>query len=269
MRELSILACLSLAYVPLAEADFTEKGGIVAMEAESTDSRLGKWKKKQDVEDFRGECHLEFTGNKTENGPPKSPLKYSFRIHKGGVYRLTLRARKRLETAREDISNDCYVAVDGDFEAGGGAPLKVLKEDTKMFGGKPTSWGWCDLLDVKHNKFPALYRFKEGEVYELTISGRSKNFNLDRIIFIHEGKNYKKVQRENPRESERSDGLGGSRLKARTVRSIKNKEGRVIEAQLVSKAGDQLTILKDGRQFKIAISSLSEEDQAFIKEWQP
>ena len=43
---------------------FQEKGGIVAIEAESTASSLGDWKKKTDVKDYSGDCHLEFTGKR-------------------------------------------------------------------------------------------------------------------------------------------------------------------------------------------------------------
>lgn len=34
-------------------------------------------------------------------------------------------------------------------------------------------------------KKPALYQFKKGETYTLIISGRSKRFNIDRIILHH------------------------------------------------------------------------------------
>lgn len=81
---------------------FQERGGLVVVEAESTTSHLGSWKKKTEVEDYGGECHLEFTGNKPELRPPKSPLKYRFRVSKVGKYQLSIRARKRLETKRED-----------------------------------------------------------------------------------------------------------------------------------------------------------------------
>ena len=135
-------AILLAACSTVASADTSlEKKGIVVIEAESTKSRLGDWKKKTDVKGYTGECHLEFTGNKPENGPPKSPLKYKFKINKGGKYQLTLRARKRLETKRQDISNDCYIALKGDFSPGGEAPLKTLKSDTKMFGGNADGWG--------------------------------------------------------------------------------------------------------------------------------
>ena len=51
---------------------------------------------------------------RTESGPPKSPLKYKLQINKPGKYTLAIRARKRLETGRADISTDCFVALKGD-----------------------------------------------------------------------------------------------------------------------------------------------------------
>lgn len=263
---LTLTTCLAL-----ADPIFLEKGGIVAMEAESTSSRLGKWEKKTDVADYQGECHLEFTGNKTESGPPESPLKYEFTIQKAGVYSLTLRGRKRLETKRVDISNDCYVAVKGDFESGGDVPLKVLKSDTKMFGGSADGWGWTKQLDVSHVKYEAEYLFKSGETYELTIHGRSKNFNIDRILFVHEDVGLREAWKDNPKESKTVDGglAGSSALTKNVERLLTDKEGRTVLAQLVSKDGDTLVTIIKGRRHEIAISTLSEEDQEFLLEWQP
>jgi hypothetical protein len=245
---------------------FEEKGGIVAIEAESTASRLGQWIKKTDVSDFQGECHIEFTGNKPETGPPKSPLKYSFKINKAGKYQLTLRGRKRLISEREDICNDCYVAVKGDYESATTAPLSVLRTDTKMFGGKPDGWGWTTLLDVDHEKHPAIYQFKSGEVYELTISGRSKNFNVDRILFVHEDVGTTKAQRENPPESKVSDGLGSS-APTRPKRTLTNREGNRIEVELMEVRGATLICMVKGRRYELPLDSLSDEDQAFLKKW--
>jgi hypothetical protein len=271
-----LLPALSLAIAsPLPAAPvFQEKGGVLVMEAESTSSSLGAWEKKTDVQDYGGECHLEFTGNKPESGPPKSPLKYSFQINKGGTYELAIRCRKRLETKRDDISNDCYVALKGDFDTGGDVPLKVLKSDTKLYGGSPDKWGWSAQLDVGHKKYAPRYQLKAGETYELTISGRSKNFNIDRIFFVHADQGMGQVKNSNPDESKTDAGGGGtttagSKLKSYPARELKNKDGRVIKAQLIDKDGDTLVIVKDGRRFEIAISSLSAEDQAFLKDWWP
>ena len=271
-RTITILTLATHLTAALATADpvFIENGGKVIIEAESTDSRLGKWKKKTDVADFQGECHLEFTGNETITGPPDSPLEYHFKINKPGTYQLILRARKRLETKREDISNDCYIALKGDFEAGGEAPLRVLRSDTKMFGGAPDGWGWATQIDVDHIKYPVLYQLKAGETYELTITGRSKNFNIDRIVLFHEDHNLREIQRENPPESKREeDGAGGSRLAPVTVRKLTNLDGNVVEAKLIGKSGDTLTIIVNGRTFDISISPLSKKDRNFIKKWQP
>ncbi|MEX2213849.1 MAG: hypothetical protein WD768_06965 [Phycisphaeraceae bacterium] len=173
-----------------------EKDGLVIMEAEDTPSKLGDWVKKKDVKGFGGECHLEFTGNKPETGPAKSPLKYAFKVTQAGKYSLLIRAHKRLESERQDISNDCYVALEGDFTSGGAAPLEVLKKDTKLFGGDAKGWGWATTLDVDHKKYPAVYELKAGKTYILTLSGRSKNFNIDTIYFAHESLDAKKVMRE-------------------------------------------------------------------------
>ncbi|MEM9479801.1 MAG: hypothetical protein AAGA58_09140 [Verrucomicrobiota bacterium] len=255
----------------LASADtvFLEKDGIVAIEAESTSSRLGDWKKKTDVADFMGECHLEFTGNKPENGPPKSPLEYQFTIEKGGTYQLTLRARKRLETEREDISNDCYVSLEGDFEAAGGAPLKLLEEPTKMFGGNSDSWGWTRRLDANHKKHDPLYALKSGETYTLTIHGRSKNFNLDRILLVHKDVGLREAQKKNPREVRSGPSTSSSNFTPLTERRLTNREGRTILAKLLSKNTTTVTVLIDDRRHTLEISTLSDEDQEFLKEWSP
>lgn len=274
MRAL-LLSALSFAIASplLAGPVFQEKGGVLVMEAESTSSSLGAWKKKTDVADYSGDYHLEFTGNKPESGPPKSPLKYTFHIEKGGKYELAIRCRKRLETKRADISNDCFVALKGDFDTGGNVPLSVLKNDTKLYGGDADKWGWTAKLD-SHKKYSAVYELKAGETYVLTVSGRSKNFNIDRILFVHEDKGLGKVKNSNPDESKTDAGGGaasstGSKLKSYPARELKNKNGRSIKAQLVDKDGDTLTIVKDGRRFEISISSLSDEDQKFLKDWWP
>lgn len=254
-----------LAPFALADSPFLEKGGLVVIEAESTSSHLRDWKKKTDVADFQGECHLEFTGNKTESGPPESPLKYSFTIKKGGKYHLAIRARKRLESKRADISNDCYVALKGDFDTGGDAPLKLLKEDTKLYGGNPDDWGWTAKLDANHKKYSPVYLLKAGETYELTIHGRSKNFNMDRILFVHESESLREVQKKNPAESKQVE-AGPSEP---VVRELTNKNGQVVQAKLVRKIGDQIEVIVKGRRFKIPINTLSEEDQEFLKEWNP
>ena len=190
MTKLNTLKFILTAFIAssattLAVDVFKGKDGLVIIEAESTKSSKGKWKKKTTTAEFTGESHLEFTGNKPSNGPATSPLKYYFTVDKDGVYKLLIRAFKRLEGERSDLCNDCYVRLKGKFESGGKAPLKMLKSDTKLYGGHHEKWGWTAKLDEKHKKFEPLYKLKAGEKYTLIISGRSQRFNMDRIVLKH------------------------------------------------------------------------------------
>ncbi|MGJ8680560.1 MAG: hypothetical protein ACSHXM_09515 [Paraglaciecola sp.] len=169
--------------------------GLVIMEAENTHSPLDLWIIKQDVAGFTGTGHLEFTGNKPGSGPAKSPLSYIFKVEQSGFYRLMLKARKRLNGESSDKSNDGYVRVDGNYSASplagdnhrDDAQLEDLKRDVKLFGGDADKWGWAYTLDLGGhlNKRQPIYDFKAGEQYTLTMSGRSKNYNVDKITFFN------------------------------------------------------------------------------------
>lgn len=168
---------------------YIETGGMVVMEAENTASRLDLWKKKTAVAGYMGSGYLEFTGNSVNNGPARSPLIYIFTITKPGTYRLIIRAsRDAPPKTRGDQANDCYVQVEGDYTAGGSAGLDILKKKTKLFGAREDSWrNWSERLDVRHKKHTALYNFKAGTTYMLTLYGRSKHYIADRIVFFRTG----------------------------------------------------------------------------------
>ncbi|WP_051946779.1 hypothetical protein [Verrucomicrobium sp. BvORR106] len=52
-------------------------------------------------------------------------------------------------------------------------------------------------------------------------------------------------------------------------RAFKDKSGRIIEAEIVAKQGDQVKIRRaDGREFTLAVNLLSPEDQQFVQSWQ-
>jgi hypothetical protein len=172
---------------------WVETGGMVVMEAEKTSSAYGNWAKVNPgdalyVTGATGTGHIQFNGNSPSGGSANSPLVYQFKINQTGTYRMYLRARKNLEGAASDLCNDAYVKLAGDYTAGaGGGYLSLLQNNTKFFGGNPTSWGWAAQLDdtsVNPDvKYSALYNFTAGEVYTFTMSGRSQRFNVDRIVF--------------------------------------------------------------------------------------
>jgi len=170
-----------------------ESGGLVVMEAENTASPLGLWVKVNPgnpiyVIGASGTGHLEFTGNGPSGGSANSPLSYQFKISQGGVYRLYIRARKRLEGAASDLCNDGYVRMTGNYTSGGSVALSLLQANTKFFGGAENSWAWAAQLDDANDvKWSAEYNFLAGETYTLVISGRSQRWNMDRIVLRRAG----------------------------------------------------------------------------------
>ena len=180
---------------------YEEEDGIVIIEAENRTSDLGEWNIETRTlnNSFTGSGYLEFNGNSVVSGKPNSPIEYQFKINEPGLYELHLRGARETVTLngeeRTDVANDCFVRVEGDYgagpnvgnEHGDDAPLTTLMTDTKFFGGNDNSFVWADgnRLDLggERNKRNAIYDFKAGETYTLIVSGRSKLFKLDRIMF--------------------------------------------------------------------------------------
>lgn len=207
MKKILVLTTCFAVCTAFAAPLFEGKDGLLIIEVESSSSK-GQWKEKTTIQGYTGECHLEFTGNQPASGPATSPMKYQFTVDKDGVYRLLIRAHKRLvgdDGSKEpgDRCNDCYVRLDGDFDTGGTAPLEFLESDTKLYGGSAEGWGWTAQLDRNHKKYPPLYKLKAGEKYTLIISGRSQRFNMDRIIFKHESVSDSKAK--DPKQPESPD----------------------------------------------------------------
>ena len=184
-------------------AQYIQVGGLVIMEAENTlTTNRGLWLEKTDVTGFTGTGYLEFDGNRATNGPPDSPLTYTFQVTQDGLHYLHLHvARETLvlngET-RTDVANDAYVRLEGNFTAGPNvgnahgddAPLTTLQTDTKFFGGNDNAFAWAsgNRLDLggETNKRVAIYNLRAGETYTFTLSGRSRYFKVNRIVFRHE-----------------------------------------------------------------------------------
>jgi hypothetical protein len=193
---------------------YNEENGLVIMEVENTSSTLGLWQQQTQYSNYTGDGYLQFTGNSTAGGPATSPLEYRFRINRSGLYYLHLRvARDTTHGQPGDHSNDAYVRVEGNYNAGPNAgnshgddaPLSMLQSNTKFFGGNANSFAWAsgNRLDPggENNKRVAIYDFEAGEEYLLVVSGRSKYFSADRIVFRHIGTSVGNAQDLNAQES--------------------------------------------------------------------
>ncbi len=184
-----------------AESIYQESDGLVIIEAEDSASAQGLWETKTQIEGFTGTGYIEYQGKSPVSGPPKAPQNYSFKIHKEGLYYLHLHCARETVVIkgkeRHDVANDGYVRVRGNFGAGpkkgsshgDDAPLSMLREHTKFYGGDDHAFVWAsgNRLDPggHNNKRVAVYHFKAGEVYQFTLSGRSAKFKVNRILFRH------------------------------------------------------------------------------------
>ncbi|MEN1678825.1 MAG: DUF5060 domain-containing protein [Planctomycetota bacterium] len=204
---------------------YIEQGGLVVMEVENTSSDLGLWNQETSYANFTGNGYLQFTGNGTASGPPNSPLEYRFRINQPGLYYLHLRAARDTTNGQpSDHSNDAWVRIEGDYNAGPGpysthgdnASLSTLQSNTKFFGGAANSFSWNsgNRLDLggHNNKRVAVYDFKAGEEYTLVMSGRSKFFSVDRIVLRHASVSNSVAQSVNTPESPRAGAAIGGEL---------------------------------------------------------
>ncbi|MEM9159833.1 MAG: DNRLRE domain-containing protein [Verrucomicrobiota bacterium] len=201
-----------------ATGAFLESGGLVVMEMESAETPLDQWVSRTNLSGYSGSSYLEFTGNSPISGPPRSPLEFDFVINSAGLYYLHLHCAKEIVDGRTDLANDCYVRMEGDFGAGPNAgnshgkdaPLDMLQDDTKFFGGQPDEFDWTygNHLDPggEHNKRVAIYDFKAGERYKLVVHGRSQRFKIDRIVFRRSDVAVNVAHNLNQPESERSSG---------------------------------------------------------------
>lgn len=253
-----LLACLSIiAWArPSVNANeaYVERAGLVVIEAENTPSPLGQWQRKDAISGYTGSGYLDFAGNDYLTGPANSPLRYRFKISKPGLYYLHLLCARETRVikgeTRKDVANDCYVRIEGDFGAGpnpgnqhgDNAPLSLLKKDTKFFGGKDQAFVWVagNHLDPggHNNKRVAVYRFKTQGVYTMVVSGRSKGFKLDRIVFRHQS-----VPAKTAQDREVPETLAGAQA---TTSSEATSGPGTNRTNLVQPPAGRLAIVADG-----------------------
>ncbi|GAB5541889.1 MAG: hypothetical protein SangKO_016490 [Sandaracinaceae bacterium] len=220
----SLLPALLVLLPAAASAQqFEEQDGYVVMEMESVPIPSGhEWETRTDIADASG-THYAFTGNGICNGPAGSPLRYTFRVHTGGTYRLHLRAAKTLhcvmgaphgadnrcdehdrtcsslsipdgnscpgsnQCIRTDISNDAFVHVEdasGAYVPFAAQPSRTEGQPIKLYGGADRRWAWTGDRSLD---IAGGKHDADWELpagdYTLVVQGRSQMFRIDRILF--------------------------------------------------------------------------------------
>ena len=200
---------------------FIEENGLVIFEAENTQSDYnsadndwvfsnadtevsadGGFVNTKMINDHRGSGYLWYNGNFWNKDAYKpSPLVYKFKVQNTGSYRMLVRSIKAVDKVgkRGDTFNDCFVRMEGNFQNGqinekcidlGGKDVLLpsdyhLRKDTKYFGASNEEWKSSGVFDAHLDYKPwAVYTFKAGETYTLIVSGRSRNYHIDRWILF-------------------------------------------------------------------------------------
>jgi len=197
---LAFVVVSGLANPALTRITPTDTDGVLVFQANHTNSPLGNWEMvslghPDYFEGASNDTMLYFTGNQPNLGPADSPLEFTFIAPETATYELAIRSSRDLRGAANDHCNDFFVRMAGDFEPGHNTFSKsVLTSNTKhYFSSVPDrQWGWTILgerrIDGENVKLRFRYVLKQGEVYTLTVSGRSQRAIMDYIILFNTSK---------------------------------------------------------------------------------
>ena len=147
---------------------FQELDGMVIFEAESIPLTKG-WSLEKTVENYSGDGYITWIDSTTIEPNGQGLLSYKFLITKPGVYTLKMRNYHSCEDFTE--CNDVFVRMDdGNWR--------------KNFNHTLSHWDWNSQQDIHHVFSNSQFLLKEG-VHQLQISGRSKDFSIDKIALYH------------------------------------------------------------------------------------
>jgi hypothetical protein len=146
---------------------FQEKDGIVVFEAEGIKLTEG-WALENSIKDYSGEGYITWKDSTITETNNQGLLRYDFQITTGGIYTLKMRNYHSCEDFTE--CNDVFVKLDNG-------------EWRKNFNHTVSNWDWNSQQDINHVFSNSKFDLNKG-MQTLYLSGRSKNFSIDKIAFF-------------------------------------------------------------------------------------
>lgn len=147
---------------------FQEKDGMVVFEAESIFLSDG-WSMENNLDNFSGDGYITWTNDTILETNGQGLLAYVFNITKPGLYTLKMRNYHSCDDFTE--CNDIYVKMND-------------SEWRKNFNHTVGEWDWNTQQDIDHVFSNSTYFLEKGE-HTLYLSGRSKDFSIDKIAIFH------------------------------------------------------------------------------------
>jgi hypothetical protein len=143
---------------------FQESGGIVVMEVESA-PLAGSWVKETSIAGSTGSGYYRWNGADQFGSPGQGVLSYAINVANPGEY--NLRIRNHHNHPDSTLENDCFTRMDG------GSWIKT-------YSSTANQWTWHTRHEEGGTHSDPKYTLSAG-VHTFQISGRSRNFRIDRI----------------------------------------------------------------------------------------
>jgi len=155
----------------VSDRTFLERDGAVIVEVESVPP-AGDWQAETDLKGYTGRCYYTWRGADLFNQPGQGAMGYRIRIVTPGRYNLRLHNRHDFDDATEE--NDVWTRMDDG-------------KWTKCYSSWRGRWVWHSAHEHSHDeKVPASYELTAGD-HVFYLSGRSKNFSVDRFVLYRGG----------------------------------------------------------------------------------
>ncbi len=156
----------SLVAQPTLPLTFTDPGNVVVMEMESQEP-IGGWVEESIVSGYGGDSYFRWNGPDLFQTPNQGTLTFRFEVSTPGTY--LIRQHVRHDDPDSSMENDCWARLDGGdweklFHNGGAAGVGIWTYNSRY---------------ESTNDFPK--HFLNPGVHTWQVSGRSKNFKIDRI----------------------------------------------------------------------------------------
>ncbi|MEM1269304.1 MAG: hypothetical protein AAGI08_04565 [Bacteroidota bacterium] len=151
-----------------SEGVFRSQEGVIAFEAERVPLSTG-WVRQDEVDGYSGEGYLTWKLETNTQANGQGLLRYRFEVEEPGTYTVKIRNYHPCEDITE--CNDIFVRMNA-------GPWR------KNFNHTFSAWDWNSRQDIDHEFSDATYELEVG-VHTLDLSGRSKDFSIDKIAIYH------------------------------------------------------------------------------------
>lgn len=196
IRKYVLSALWVLLSLHISAADYQEIEGLVVIEAENMTGETANWAKETSLTPYTGTSYIRWNGADNFSTPGNGIISATIQINTPGEYRVQLRNKVGHGTNATE-SNDTWLKFPGVTEFYGrvgsdklypkGSGMTPNPEGAskdgwlKMYCHGTTEWSWNSKTN-DNNPYPVYVNFATAGEYTISLSGRSQNHCVDRIV---------------------------------------------------------------------------------------